>query len=125
MIFYFFFIIIFFSSLGVILPKNPIHSIFFLILVFLNIGFFLLILNVEFLAFIIFIVYLGAIAVLFLFVIMMFNIYILESRDNILRYLPLVLLIFIVILEMIYSVDINNFSVEESYFPESFYSHKS
>jgi NADH-quinone oxidoreductase subunit J len=84
------------------LSRNPVHSVFFLILVFLHIGFFLLLLNVEFLAFLLFIVYLGAIAVLFLFVIMMFNIHILESRDNIIRYLPLVFLIFIVILEMNY-----------------------
>lgn len=97
-----FFIIILCGSIGVILAKNPVHSIFFLILVFLHIGFFLLLLNVEFLAFLLFIVYLGAIAVLFLFVIMMFNIHILESRDNIIRYLPLIILIFIVILEMNY-----------------------
>lgn len=95
-----FFFIILFASIGVILSKNPVHSIFFLILVFLHVGFFLLLLNVEFLAFLLFIVYLGAIAVLFLFVIMMFNIHILESRDNIIRYLPLIILIFLVILEM-------------------------
>jgi NADH-quinone oxidoreductase subunit J len=88
--------------LGVILSKNPIHSVFFLILVFLHVGFFLLLLNVEFLAFLLFIVYLGAIAVLFLFVIMMFNIHILESRDNIIRYIPLVILIFLIIWEMSY-----------------------
>jgi NADH-quinone oxidoreductase subunit J len=63
-------------------------------------------LHVEFLAFLLFIVYLGAIAVLFLFVIMMFNIYILESRDNIIRYLPLVILILIIIIEMTYVTDI-------------------
>jgi len=63
-------------------------------------------LHVEFLAFLLFIVYLGAIAVLFLFVIMMFNIHILESRDNILRYLPLVLIIIIIITEMSYIGDL-------------------
>ena len=73
-----------------------------MILVFLHIGFFLLLLNVEFLAFLLFIVYLGAITVLFLFVIMMFNIYIYESRDNILRYIPLIILIFLIIIEMNY-----------------------
>ena len=71
-----------------LLSKNPIHSVFFLIIVFLHVSFFLLLLHVEFLAFLIFIVYLGAIAVLFLFVIMMFNIHILETRDNIIRYIP-------------------------------------
>lgn len=97
-----FFFIIIISSMGVLLSKNPIHSVFFLIVVFLHISFLLLLLHVEFLAFLIFIVYLGAIAVLFLFVIMMFNIHILETRDNIIRYIPMVIAIFIIILEITY-----------------------
>jgi NADH:ubiquinone oxidoreductase subunit 6 (subunit J) len=93
-------LIVLMSSLNMILCKNPIHSIFSLILVFLVVGFFLLMLRVEFMAFLLIIVYLGAIAVLFLFIIMMFNIYILESRDNLLRYLPLVLLMLFIIWNM-------------------------
>jgi NADH-quinone oxidoreductase subunit J len=100
-----FFIIIILSSFGVLLSKNPIHSVFFLIIVFLHVSFLLLLLHVEFLAFLIFIVYLGAIAVLFLFVIMMFNIHILETRDNIIRYIPLVISIFLILLEMSYITD--------------------
>lgn len=107
-----------------ILSKNPIHSILFLILVFLNIGFFLLMLHVEFLAFLIFIVYLGAIAVLFLFVVMMFNIHIVEARDNILRYLPLIFVIFIVFVEMTYITDSINFQFYNNSFTEIFYVHK-
>ena len=95
-----FFFIIVMSSMGVLLSKNPIHSVFFLIIVFLHVSFLLLLLHVEFLAFLIFIVYLGAIAVLFLFVIMMFNIHILETRDNIIRYIPLVISIFLIIIEI-------------------------
>ena len=95
-VYLFFFFMIVISSMGVLLSKNPIHSVFFLIVVFLHVGFLLLLLHVEFLAFLIFIVYLGAIAVLFLFVIMMFNIHILETRDNIIRYIPLVLAIFFI-----------------------------
>jgi len=106
-----FFIIIITSSFGVLLSRNPIHSVFFLIVVFLHISCLLLLLHVEFLAFLILIVYLGAIAVLFLFVIMMFNIHILESRDNILRYLPLVLLIFGIIIEISYLT--NNLFLEK------------
>lgn len=121
-----FVIIILCSSLGVILSRNPVHSVFFLILVFLHIGFFLLLLNVAFLAFLLFIVYLGAIAVLFLFVIMMFNIHILESRDNIIRYLPLVFLIFIVILEMNYinTAEIIKWKINKFSFMELNYAHK-
>ncbi len=111
-------IIIFISSLGVILSKNPIHSVFFLILVFMQVGFFLIMLNVEFLAFLLFIVYLGAIAVLFLFVIMMFNIQILESRDNILRYMPLVIFIILIIVEITCTFEIKKevFSINELYY---------
>ncbi len=116
-----FFFIILFSSLGVILSKNPVHSVFFLILVFLHIGFFLLMLHIEFLAFLLFIVYLGAIAVLFLFVIMMFNIYILESRDNILRYLPLVLLIILIILEICFVTDIITFNEKNYLFNDLYF----
>jgi NADH:ubiquinone oxidoreductase subunit 6 (subunit J) len=123
-IYIFFFSIIIISSLGVILSKNPIHSVFFLILVFLNVGFFLLMLHVEFLAFLLFIVYLGAIAVLFLFVVMMFNIHILDSRDNILRYIPLVFLIFIIILEMSYITDIISLTKDIFLFTELQYIHK-
>ena len=119
-----FFLIIIISSLGVLLSKNPIHSVFFLIIVFLHVSFFLLLLHVEFLAFLIFIVYLGAIAVLFLFVIMMFNIHILETRDNIIRYIPLVLGIFLIILEMSYITDWIDLKLEVLSFKESFYIHK-
>ena len=119
-----FLIIIFISSLGVILSKNPIHSVFFLILVFMHVGFFLIMLNVEFLAFLLFIVYLGAIAVLFLFVIMMFNIQILESRDNILRYIPLVLLIIIIILEITYTTELLKIKKEIFFINELHFIHK-
>ena len=96
-----------FSALFVILVRNPIHSVLYLILVFLSVGFFFLILKVEFLAFLFFIVYLGAIAVLFLFVIMMLNIRLVELRENIIRYLPLSTVIFILFIIEIFFL-INN-----------------
>jgi NADH:ubiquinone oxidoreductase subunit 6 (subunit J) len=65
----------------IIVSKNPIHSILYLILVFCNITFVLIILGVEFIAIIFLIVYVGAIAVLFLFVVMMLNIKILELDE--------------------------------------------
>lgn len=120
---YFFFIIII-SSMGVLFSKNPIHSVFFLIIVFLHVSFLLLLLHVEFLAFLIFIVYLGAIAVLFLFVIMMFNIYILETRDNIIRYIPLVISIFLIILEISYITNWIEFKWNLLSFQDFFYIHK-
>lgn len=119
-----FFFIIVISSMGVLLSKNPIHSVFFLIVVFLHISFLLLLLHVEFLAFLIFIVYLGAIAVLFLFVIMMFNIHILETRDNIIRYIPMVIAIFIIILEITYVTNWIKLNIDLLSFQELFYIHK-
>jgi NADH-quinone oxidoreductase subunit J len=68
-------------SVMVIASKNPIHSILYLILVFCNVTFVLIILGVEFIAIIFLIVYVGAIAVLFLFVVMMLNIKIIELDE--------------------------------------------
>ena len=119
-----FFFIIVLSSMGVLLSKNPIHSVFFLIIVFLHVSFLLLLLHVEFLAFLIFIVYLGAIAVLFLFVIMMFNIHILETRDNIIRYIPLVISIFFIIIEISYITDWMQLNWSILSFQDFYYIHK-
>lgn len=74
---YFQILIIFFSCLAV-LVKNPVYSIFFLLLVFLNSACLILLMNFEFLALLFLIVYIGAIIVLFIFVIMMVNIKILD-----------------------------------------------
>ena len=75
-------------SLFVILAQNPIHSVLFLVLVFFNSCALLLLLKVEFLAMLFLIVYVGAIAVLFLFVIMMLNITE-EAIYNSFSYLPI------------------------------------
>jgi NADH-quinone oxidoreductase subunit J len=80
-------------SLCIILNKNPIYSILFLILTFCNISFIMILLNVEFIAIIFLIVYVGAISVLFLFVIMMLNLKIIELKENFWKYLPISFLI--------------------------------
>jgi len=77
--------------------RNPIHSVFLLILVFANVGGILLILAVEFLAIVYIIVYLGAIAVLFLFVIMMLDIKLSPVSDKKFYYAPVAILITFVI----------------------------
>ena len=76
------------AALAVITAKNPIHAILYLVLVFLNASGLLLILSVEFLAMIFLIVYIGAIAILFLFVVMLLNIKSVEYSENLMRYLP-------------------------------------
>ena len=72
----------------VIRAKNPVHSVLFLILVFCNASGLLLLLGLDFFAMMFLVVYVGAIAVLFLFVVMMLNIKQAEIRENILRYFP-------------------------------------
>lgn len=76
------------SSIMVIRAKNPVHSVLFLILVFCNSSALLVLLGLDFYAMILLVVYVGAIAVLFLFVVMMLNIKTAEIHENVLRYLP-------------------------------------
>ena len=98
-------IIIITSSLLVILSKNPIHSVLFLILVFFNTAILFLFSGAEFLAMILLIVYIGAAAVLFLFVIMMLDINTAKLRQSFLNYLPLGLFVgFIILLELLYVI---------------------
>ncbi len=93
------------SSLLVILSKNPIHSVLFLILVFFNAAILFLFSEAEFLAMILLIVYIGAVAVLFLFVIMMLDINTAKLRQGFLNYLPIGLFVgFIILLELLYVV---------------------
>jgi len=72
--FYFFSIIAVFSAIMVTISKNTIYSVFFLILVFVSVSILFIMIGAEFLGMIMLIVYVGAVAVLFLFVVMMLNI---------------------------------------------------
>nr|YP_010426593.1 NADH dehydrogenase subunit 6 [Scutellaria barbata]YP_010426605.1 NADH dehydrogenase subunit 6 [Scutellaria franchetiana]QTI91142.1 NADH dehydrogenase subunit 6 [Scutellaria tsinyunensis]USM11275.1 NADH dehydrogenase subunit 6 [Scutellaria barbata]USM11324.1 NADH dehydrogenase subunit 6 [Scutellaria franchetiana] len=76
------------SGLMVVRAKNPVHSVFFPIPVFRNTSGLLLFLGLDFFAMIFPVVHIGAIAVSFLFVVMMFNIQIAEIHEEVLRYLP-------------------------------------
>ena len=78
-----------FSAIMVIASKNPIHSVVFLILVFVNAAGLLVLLKIDFIAMMFLIIYVGAIAVLFLFVVMMLNIKLNELNENWVRYLPI------------------------------------
>ena len=79
-------------SLVMIISKNQVYSILSLILVFLNVSGLFVILGAEFLALLFIIVYVGAVAVLFLFVIMMLNIKFLSIRFSMYRYIPIFLI---------------------------------
>ncbi len=76
------------SGVMVIAARNPVHSVLFLILAFFNSAGLFILMGAEFLAMILVVVYVGAVAVLFLFVVMMLDINFVELRQGFLRYLP-------------------------------------
>ena len=86
--FYIFSFIAVLSALMVISSKNPVHSVLFLILSFVNAAGLFVLLGAEFLAMILVVVYVGAVAVLFLFVVMMLDINFIKLREGFLQYLP-------------------------------------
>jgi NADH-quinone oxidoreductase subunit J len=77
------------SALAVILARNPVHSVLFLIFAFVNAAGLFLLMGAEFLALILIVVYVGAVAVLFLFVVMMLDVDFAELRQGFLQYLPI------------------------------------
>src|ERR671939_95050 len=81
------------AAVMVIAARNPVHSVLFLILAFFNAAALFVLLGAEFLAMILVVVYVGAVAVLFLFVVMMLDIDFAELRRGSLQYLPFGLLI--------------------------------
>jgi len=91
------------GAISVVLAGNPVHSVLFLILTFVMSAGVLLLVNVEFLAIVYVVVYVGAIAVLFLFVVMMLNIRMTELTASTITYIPLGGLIGVVLfIEMYY-----------------------
>ncbi len=83
-----FLFLIFVSCLGIIISKNPIYSILYLVVTFINVTAVLLLLEIEFLGILFLIVYLGAIVILFLFIIMFLNIKLINLSENIIKYTP-------------------------------------
>jgi NADH-quinone oxidoreductase subunit J len=77
------------SALMVVTSRNPVHSVLFLILAFVNAAGLFVLLGAEFLAMILIVVYVGAVAVLFLFVVMMLDVDFAELREGFLSYLPI------------------------------------
>jgi NADH-quinone oxidoreductase subunit J len=77
------------SAFMVIASRNPVHSVLFLILAFVNASGLFVLLGAEFIAMILVVVYVGAVAVLFLFVVMMLDVDFTELREGFLQYLPI------------------------------------
>ena len=91
--FYLFATLVVLSGVLTITARNPVHSVLWLILAFFNAAGLMLILGAEFIAMLLVIVYVGAVAVLFLFVVMMLDVDFAEARQGFTRYLPFGLLI--------------------------------
>nr|YP_009546470.1 NADH dehydrogenase subunit 6 [Gelidium kathyanniae]AYO27818.1 NADH dehydrogenase subunit 6 [Gelidium kathyanniae] len=106
------------SSLMVITLKNAVHSVLFLILVFCNIAGLLLLLGAEFLSFMLLIVYVGAIAVLFLFVVMMLNVKVNNSNLNSISLIPLGIAIFSILFYQ-FNLTIKEFYIYKSAYQQS------
>ncbi|MGH7097868.1 MAG: NADH-quinone oxidoreductase subunit J [Stellaceae bacterium] len=87
-LFYIFSVVAIASGVLVITARNPVHSVLFLILAFFNSAALFILIGAEFLAMILVIVYVGAVAVLFLFVVMMLDIDFVQLRSGFMRYLP-------------------------------------
>ena len=96
--FYFFAAILVTSAVLVITAKNPVHSVLFLILAFFNSAGLFILLGAEFVGMIMVIVYVGAVAVLFLFVVMMLDISFSDLRKGAMQYVPIGLIIGAVLL---------------------------
>jgi NADH-quinone oxidoreductase subunit J len=100
--FYMFAAVLMASAVMVIASRNPVHSVLFLILAFFNAAGLFILIGAEFLAMILVIVYVGAVAVLFLFVVMMLDINFSELREGFLNYLPVGALIgLILVVELV------------------------
>jgi NADH-quinone oxidoreductase subunit J len=119
---YFFSILLLLSSIMVIVAKNPLHSVLFLVTSFLSSSIILFLFENEFLALFFLIIYLGAIAVLFLFVVMMLNIKYTELQNSIL-YFPVGIFIGLTVLievlgaiYKIFSFNTNNSLTDHNYY---------
>ncbi len=98
LVFYLFATVTVASGVMVIAARNPVHSVLFLILAFFNSAGLFILMGAEFLAMILVVVYVGAVAVLFLFVVMMLDIDFVRLREGFLQYMPIGALVGLVLL---------------------------
>ena len=96
--FYLFALCIIVGGLFTVISRNPVHSVLWLILAFLSSAGLFVLLGAEFVAMLLIIVYVGAVAVLFLFVVMMLDVDFAELRAGMAKYMPLALLIGVILL---------------------------
>ncbi len=96
--FYIFAAVAVMAGMMVVSARNPVHSVLFLILTFFTTAALFVLIGAEFLAMVLVVVYVGAVAVLFLFVVMMLDINFVEMREGFLQYMPIGVLVGIILL---------------------------
>nr|YP_009485492.1 NADH dehydrogenase subunit 6 [Melosira undulata]AVR57556.1 NADH dehydrogenase subunit 6 [Melosira undulata] len=114
----FFSVFLLINAVMVILTNNSVYSIFFLILTFIFATGLLCVLECEFIAFIFLVLYVGAVAVLFLFVIMMLNIKITNSFKDLLKFFPITNLIGIIFFLILFLTLLTNFEINPYFFSD-------
>ena len=124
-LFYSFSSLLLFSSLMVIVVKNTVYSVLFLVLSFISAAGLLFLLECDFMSFLFIIVYVGAIAVLFLFVVMMIDVKTVSVRKNYLKYFPFAIVIglflFVEIIYIIFDTFQSNPYIKDNFFRLSSY----
>lgn len=119
LIFYVFAAIMVFAAARVITARNPVHSAMFLVLTFFTCAAIWLLLEAEFLAITLVLVYVGAVMVLFLFVVMMLDVNVEPLREGFVKYLPVGILVgLIMFAEMIFLITQKYFKAEQFPIPE-------
>ncbi len=118
-VFYLFSAIMIFSAARVITVRNPVHAAMFLVLTFFTCAAIWLLLEAEFLAITLVLVYVGAVMVLFLFVVMMLDVNVAPLREGFVKYLPVGILVGVVMLvEMVFLITQRYFKAEQFPIPE-------
>jgi len=102
------------SAFMVVASRNPVHSVLFLILAFVNAAGLFLLMGAEFLAMILVVVYVGAVAVLFLFVVMMLDVDFAELRQGFSKHLPLGALLGLLVFAELFSLVLTYFMAPDA-----------
>lgn len=121
-VFYIFAATVLFAGTMVITVRNPVHAAMFLVLAFFSSSALWLLLEAEFLAIVLILVYVGAVMVLFLFVVMMLDINLIPLREGFMRYLPVGIMIALVVIGMmvyvVWSGEFAQHAIPERHGPE-------
>ncbi|HWK72666.1 MAG TPA: NADH-quinone oxidoreductase subunit J [Povalibacter sp.] len=114
-LFYAFSAVLVVAALGVITARNPVHAALFLVFAFFNSAVLWLLMEAEFLAIVLVLVYVGAVMVLFLFVVMMLDVNIAQAKEGFTRYAPLgILIAALVVIEIGSVVWVKHLGVEQT-----------